>query len=68
MRSPLVGGTALTGQSPRLLSACGRVTAVRDEDGGRAVDLDVWIENQTGDRMAPGAATVLIRPAPPGRP
>ena len=25
MRSPLVGGTALTGQSPRLLSACGRV-------------------------------------------
>ena len=42
------------------LAARGVVTAVRDEAGERVIDLDVWIENQDGERMAPGAATVVV--------
>jgi acyl dehydratase len=38
----------------------GKVTAVRDEGGRRLVDLDVWTEDQDGNKLAPGQATVEL--------
>ncbi|WP_405181846.1 MaoC/PaaZ C-terminal domain-containing protein [Nocardia sp. NBC_01377] len=40
--------------------ASATVTAVRTAEGGREVDLDVWIKDQDGNRLAPGTATVLL--------
>ncbi len=40
------------------VTAKGVVTAVRDEDDGRYVDLDVWTETDDGSRIAPGHATI----------
>ena len=51
-RSPNVKGQTVT--------AHGVVTAVRDEDGERFVDLDVWTEEQNGVKLAPGSATVAF--------
>ncbi|MET3953282.1 acyl dehydratase [Rhodococcus sp. OAS809] len=42
------------------LTAGGTVTAVRDEDGHRLVDLDVWISNSDGTILTPGSATVEL--------
>lgn len=41
------------------ISATGTVIAVRDEDGERIIDLDVWTEDDEG-RLAPGTAVVSI--------
>ncbi len=40
------------------VTAKGVVAAVRDEDDGRYVDLDVWTETGDGARIAPGHATI----------
>ena len=42
------------------VSAKGVVTAVREENGERVVDLDVWTEIEDGTKLAPGTATVRI--------
>ncbi|MBO0729672.1 MAG: hypothetical protein J2P57_10470 [Acidimicrobiaceae bacterium] len=42
------------------VTARGTVTAVRDEIAERQVDLEVWIEDQGGTRLAPGTATVVF--------
>jgi hypothetical protein len=42
------------------VSAKGVVTAVRDENGERVVELDVWTEIEDGTTLAPGSATVAI--------
>jgi hypothetical protein len=42
------------------VSARGTVTAVRVEDGVRLVDLDVWTEDQDGNKIAPGKAVVEL--------
>ncbi|MFK0288672.1 MaoC/PaaZ C-terminal domain-containing protein [Streptomyces sp. NPDC090499] len=42
------------------VTARGTVTAVRVEDGLRMVDLDVWTEDQDGNRIAPGTAVVEL--------
>jgi acyl dehydratase len=40
--------------------ARGRVTAVREEDNERLIELDVWTETEEGTVMAPGSATVAL--------
>ncbi len=38
----------------------GRVVSVRDDHDTRVADLDVWVENQTGEIITPGSATVVV--------
>jgi acyl dehydratase len=48
------------------LTAHGVITAVRDEAGVRRLELDIWIDDDQGNRVAPGSATVeLIISGPP---
>ena len=42
------------------LTASGVVRAKRQENGQNLVDLDVWVENQTGEKTTPGQATVAL--------
>jgi acyl dehydratase len=51
-RGPNLKGQTVTGR--------GRVTAVRPGPDGTEVDLEVWTENQDGQPLAPGAATVSL--------
>jgi acyl dehydratase len=44
----------------QIVTARGAVTAIRDEDDRRIVDLDIWTEEQTGVKLAPGSATVAF--------
>jgi acyl dehydratase len=44
----------------QIVSAHGVVTEVRDVDGERLVELDVWTDTQDGTRLAPGTATVAV--------
>jgi len=44
----------------QVVSAHGTITAIRDEGPETVVDLDVWTENDSGQAMAPGSATVAI--------
>jgi hypothetical protein len=44
----------------QIVTAHGRITAVRDEGTETVVDLEVWTENDSGPAMAPGSATVAI--------
>jgi acyl dehydratase len=44
----------------QVVSARGKITAIRDEGTETVVDLDVWTENDSGQAMAPGSATVAI--------
>jgi acyl dehydratase len=48
-------GANVKGQT---VTARGRVTAVADGGGRRVVDLEVWTENDAGERRAPGTARV----------
>jgi acyl dehydratase len=48
-------GANVKGQT---VTARGRVTAVAEEQGRRVVDLEVWTENDAGERLAPGTARV----------
>jgi hypothetical protein len=36
------------------------VTAKRDEDGRKLVDVDVWTENADGHRTTPGKTVVVL--------
>jgi acyl dehydratase len=51
-RAPNIKGQTVT--------AKGTVTAVREEGGERFVDLEVWTEEQSGQQLAPGSATVAF--------
>jgi acyl dehydratase len=51
-RRPLVRG--------RTLTAGGRITAVRRNQGQVFVDLDVWETDDLGELLAPGTATVVL--------
>ena len=44
----------------QVVTAHGKITAIRDEGAETIVDLDVWTENDSGQPMAPGSATVAI--------
>lgn len=49
----------------------GRVVACHAKDGLRTVDLEVWAENQKGERVVTGQATVVLparEAAAPGAP
>ena len=43
-----------------VISCRGRVTGVRDEDGTRLVDCEIWTEDQTGERKVTGTATLAL--------
>jgi acyl dehydratase len=38
----------------------GKVTAISEPDGEYLVDLDIWIENPSGEVTTPGTATVSL--------
>ena len=42
------------------VTAHGIVKAIRQDQGQRMVDLEVWTEDQHGAKMAPGTATVAL--------
>ena len=42
------------------ITACGAVTAVREVDGQRFADCDIWLEREPGDRPLVGTATVKL--------
>ena len=42
------------------VSARGRVASVREEDGERLADIDVWLERAEDDRVLEGTATILV--------
>lgn len=56
LRAPNRNGSTVT--------AHGRVTAVRDEAGVRRIELDVWVDDDEGNRLAPGSATVELAVVP----
>jgi acyl dehydratase len=43
-----------------VLTCRGRVTRKYEEDGERLIDLEVWVENQRGEIVSPGQATVAL--------
>jgi acyl dehydratase len=45
------------------VTARGVVTAVREQDGRRLADLEVWTEDGEGRKLAPGTATVELAAA-----
>jgi MaoC like domain len=47
----------------QVVTAHGKVTAIHEEGGETLVDLDVWTENDAGQTMAPGTATVALAKA-----
>jgi acyl dehydratase len=50
------------------ITAHGIVTAVHTEGGIRRIDLNVWIDDEQGTRLAPGSATVELADAPASLP
>jgi len=42
------------------VTAGGVVTAVREEDGTRVADCDVWLDREDGTRAIAGTATVVV--------
>jgi acyl dehydratase len=46
------------------VTAHGVVTAVHDEAATRRIELDVWIDDEQGNRLAPGSATVELARLP----
>ena len=54
-RSPNTKGMTVTAHAV--------VTGVtEDPSGGRTIDLEVWTDDQDGNKMAPGTATVQVNP------
>jgi acyl dehydratase len=43
-----------------VITCRGRVTAVRDEEGQRLVECDIWTENQAGERKLVGSAVLSL--------
>jgi acyl dehydratase len=44
----------------QVVTAHGKITAIRDQGTETMVDLDVWTENDSGQAMAPGSAIVAV--------
>jgi acyl dehydratase len=44
----------------QVVTAHGKITAIRDEGTETVVDLEVWTQNDSGQTMAPGSATVAL--------
>ena len=44
----------------QIVTAHGKITAIREEDGETVVDLEIWTDNDSGKVMAPGTATVAL--------
>lgn len=45
----------------QVVTAHGKITGVRDEGGSEVlVDLEIWTDNDSGQVMAPGTATVAL--------
>jgi acyl dehydratase len=42
------------------LTARGKVTGKREEDGEGVIECEVWVENQNGERTTPGSAVVSV--------
>jgi hypothetical protein len=38
----------------------GKVTAKREENGEKLVDLEIWAENQRGEQTTKGTATIRL--------
>jgi len=53
-------GANVKGQT---VTAQGVVTAVRDAPTGRTLELEVWTETQTSEKLARGQATVVLNPS-----
>jgi hypothetical protein len=51
-----IGGGAVNGD---VVTAHGRVTGVEPEAGGSRVKLDVWLENQMGNKIVVGEASCI---------
>ena len=43
-----------------IVTAHGKITAIREEGGETIVDLEIWTDNDSGKIMAPGTATVAL--------
>ncbi len=43
-----------------VLTCKGKVTKKYTDDGKHLVDLDIWVENQKGEQVSPGNATVEL--------
>jgi hypothetical protein len=50
-------GAVLKGDT---VTCTGVVTRVHTDGGLRTADLDIWAENQRGERIVPGTATVML--------
>jgi hypothetical protein len=44
----------------QVVTAHGKITAIRDEGDETLFDLDIWTDNDSGQTMAPGTATVAL--------
>jgi acyl dehydratase len=44
----------------QVVSSCGRVTAVDPTGDGLSVTLEVWTQDEDGNRLAPGTCEVLL--------
>ena len=42
------------------ITARGRVTAIREVNGERLVDCDIWLDRASGDQPLVGSATVVV--------
>ena len=49
-----IGGGAVNGD---VVNAHGAITSVEQEEAGTRVHLDVWMENQVGDKIVVGTAS-----------
>ncbi len=45
----------------RMLTEAGKVTTLKEEDGELLVSLDIWAEDDRGERMAIGTAEVAVQ-------
>lgn len=43
------------------VTPCARISAVEDEGGKRRVEMEVWCENQNGDKTSGGTAQAYIQ-------
>jgi len=51
-----IGGGAINGD---VLTAHGLVTSTEPEETGTRLNLDIWMENQTGDKIVVGEASCI---------
>ena len=51
-----IGGGAVNGD---VVTAHGAITSTEQEEAGTRIHLDVWMENQTGDKIVVGTASCI---------